>query len=184
MNKTIHAGILMLSFFQTMPTTDHKEQFCVKLFTERIEHIINTLDKAFEQVLLHGNGNGYLTIEQAESTLIVPITPHDKDIQIEETASFLNTQVGLIVQFIQGRPRTKDKVVPYMMQFKNKVNLIDLITASITHLNRIYTQLFDKGHKKDAARVRKLIIFASEIRSKWVNSDPMKMLTNLHNSLK
>ncbi|HTM06193.1 MAG TPA: hypothetical protein VL201_03040 [Patescibacteria group bacterium] len=187
MNKTIGTGVLLLSFLQAIPNNDHKEQFCLKIFTEKIEDIFKTLDTAFERILFYGDGEGYRTIEQAKLNLIVPVVSHDEGIQIQEIASFLNTQVALIMQFIQGRPTTKDKVLAYMMQFKNKINLIDLITACITQLNTVYQQLVQKGHKKDAARVRKLIIFASEIRSKWVNrsnSDPMKMLENLRNSLK
>jgi hypothetical protein len=188
MNKTICATMLMLSFLRTIPVGDHKEPFCIKEFTDKIEHIITTLNQAFEDILLHGNGDGYRTIEQAEQTLIVPTIQYDKDIEIQEPTSFFNSQVPLIVQFIKGRPTTKDKVLPYMMQFKNKINLIDLLTVCITHLNIVYQQLVQKGHKKDAARVRKVIIFASEIRSKWVNrssgSDTLTLLENLRNSLK
>lgn len=186
MNKTLCTTMLMVSFLQTIPVSDHKDEFCLKAFAEKIENLFQTLDTAFERILVYGDGEGYRTIEQAKSMLIVPVVLHDEGIQIQEITSFLNTQVGLIIQFIEGRPTTKDKVLPYMMQFKNKVNLIDLMTACINHLNTMYQQLIHKGHKKDAARIRKAIIFASEIRSKWVNrsnSDSMKMLENLRNSL-
>lgn len=187
MNKIMQAGMLALSFSHVMQSNDHKELFCIKKFTEEIHHIINTLDRAFEQILLQGNGTGYVTIEQAQSTLKVHVVNHEKEIQMEEAVSFLNSQIESIVQFIQNRPTTKDKVISYMMQFKNKIDLINLISVCIGHLNTMYQTLVQKGHKKDAVLVRQLIIYATEVRSKWVNrssNDPMKMLENLRNSLK
>ena len=185
MNKIMHAGILILSFSHTMQSTDHKETPFIKDLVTQVHNTIHIFDHGFDQILFHGNAEGYRNIEQA--TLKVQVPEHADDIAVEEIITFLNTQVDSIVKFIQGRPTTKEKVLPYMLQFKNKVNLIDLITFCIGHLNNIYQDLTHKGRKKDAALVRKLIIFATEVRSKWVNrsnNDPMKLLENLRNSLK
>ncbi|RTL07416.1 hypothetical protein EKK58_01545 [Candidatus Dependentiae bacterium] len=184
MNKIIHVGMLMLSFSHVMQAGEHKH-YCIKKLAEQIRYIIDKLDSGFEKILYYGNPEGYELIEEA--SLVVDAVEHEPHIQIEQLVSFLNTQMELIVKFIKERPTSKDKVIGYMMQFKNKIDLINLITACIGYLNTMYQDLLNAGHKKDAVSVRKLIIYATEVRSKWVNrssSDSMKMLENLRNSLK
>lgn len=182
----MRVGVLMLSFSHIIQTAEQKT-YCIKQLVDKIQTIIYTLDCSFEDILLYGNAKGYSLIEDASPSLQVHVIEHEPSIQIEQLVSFLNAQIDLIVKFIKERPTSKDKVIAYMMQFKNKIDLINLITACIGYLNTMYQDLLNTGHKKDAALVRKLIIYATEVRSKWVNrssSDSMKMLENLRNSLK
>lgn len=186
MNKIIHVGMLIFSFSNVIQTAESK-MYCIKKLADQIHYIIGRLDQGFEEILYRGNSKGYDLIENANPSLELHVVDHEPHIQIEQLVSFLNAQIELIVQFIKERPTNKDKVIAYMMQFKNRIDLINLITACIGYLNTMYQDLLNAGHKKDAALIRKLIIYATEVRSKWVNrssNDSMKMLDNLRNSLK
>lgn len=182
----MHVGMLVFSFSQMVQSTQ-SQVFCIKHFTDEISRLIDVLDSAFNKILCDGNPEGYRDI--LAEPLQVNAVEHEKEIKgsIVSVSSYINKQIDLIVSFIKNRPTQQDKVMPFMLQFKNKIDLINLLTTFISQLNTIYTMLAEKGHKKDAILVRKLIIYATEVRSKWVNrsnNDPMKMLENLRNSLK
>jgi Na+/phosphate symporter len=184
MKKKICALVLS-AFFVHLGCVPELKASTTKKFIHEAQHVIDDLNESLKEILKKGSANGYKLLNDVQINF--SSIPHEAPLakELAKVSDYIRQTINPLLTIIKKRPDKKDHLT-YVMQFKNKVDLITVMTQLVTSLNQLHQEALKQGHTEDAAHIKEFAQYIEKIKNEWTNisvAEQSKMMANLLKAL-